>query len=150
MGICYTIAAVFLGMQLAAGENLSAANPDFLRLQKALEQHNFIVKLAPPPVRGAYGLFDSKTRIIWIHPLVFDLGIARPTLIHEAVHAAQLCHGGKTVKALNLAIEPPAMTRRFFMNYQGFSRQIEAEAYTVQVQPDGLDLVISLLQKYCP
>ena len=72
MGIYYTIAAVFLGMQLAAEENLSAANPDFLRLQKALEKHNFIVKLAPPPVRGAYGLFDSKTIMIWIHPLVFE------------------------------------------------------------------------------
>ncbi len=32
------------------------------------------------------------------------------------------------------------------MNYEGFSRQIEAEAYTVQVQPDGLNLVISLLK----
>jgi hypothetical protein len=149
MAIYHTIIAFSLGLQIAAGENLSISNPDFLRLQTALEKHNFVVKISPPPVRGAYGLFDSKTRIIWIHPLVFDLGIARPTLIHEAVHAAQLCHGGKTVKALNLGLEPPAITRRFFMNYEGFTRQIEAEAYSIQVQPDGLDLVISLLQKYC-
>jgi hypothetical protein len=149
MAIYHTIITVYLGLQIAAGENLSVSNPDFLHLQEVLESYNFTVKISPPTVRGAYGLFDSKTRIIWIHPLVFDLGIARPTLIHEAVHAAQLCHGGKTVKALNLGIEPPPMTRRFFMNYEGFSRQIEAEAYTVQVQPDGIDLVISLLQKYC-
>jgi hypothetical protein len=149
MAISSTIIAVFLITQVTAGGDLAASNPDFLRLQNVLEGYGFIVKIIPTPVRGAYGLFDSKTRSIWIHPIVFDLGIARPTLIHEAVHAAQLCHGGKTVKALDLGMEPPAITRRFFMNYEGFSRQIEAEAYTIQVQPDGVDLVISLLQKYC-
>jgi hypothetical protein len=144
-----TLIAISLITQLTSGRDLSASNPDFLRLQKVLEDYNFIVKVAPTPVRGAYGLFDSKTRSIWIDPIVFDLGIARPTLIHEAVHAAQLCYGKKTIKVLNLGMEPPPMTRRFFMNYEGFSRQIEAEAYTVQVQPNGLDVVISLLQKYC-
>lgn len=149
MIVIATIIAVSLITQVISDGDLSRSNPDFVRLQRVVEEYNFKVKIEPTPVRGAYGLFDSKTRIIWIHPIVFDLGIARPTLIHEAVHAAQLCYGGKTVKALNLEIEPPPMTRRFFMNYEGFSRQIEAEAYTVQVQPDGVDLVISLLQKHC-
>ncbi len=31
MGIYYTIAAVFLGMQLATGENLAAADTDFIQ-----------------------------------------------------------------------------------------------------------------------
>jgi hypothetical protein len=124
-------------------------DPEFSRLQKVLEGYGFTVKIEPPPIRGAYGMFKSDARTLWIHPITFDLGIAQPTLIHEAVHAAQLCHGGKTVRSLGLTLPPPPMTRRFFLADEGYSRQIEAEAYTVQVQPDGLPLVMSLLQKHC-
>lgn len=122
---------------------------DFSRLQNVLEQYGFKVKLETPPVREAYGMLQTKTKTIWINPIVFDLGIARPTLVHEAVHAAQLCYGKKQVQALGLDMEPPPMTRLYFMRYHSYTRQIEAEAYTVQVQPDGVDLVISLLNKYC-
>lgn len=132
---------------------LSLATPsidaEFSRLQNVLEQHGFKVKIEPPPVREAYGMLQSKTKMIWIHPIVFELGIARPTLVHEAVHAAQLCYGKTNVQALGLKMEPPPMTRLYFMRYHSFTRQIEAEAYTIQVQPDGVDLVISLLNKHC-
>ncbi len=124
-------------------------DPDFTSLQRLLESFNFKVLIEPTPVRGAYGMLNSKTRTIWIHPVVFDLGIARPTLIHEATHAAQLCKGGNKVEALGLQIQPPPITRNFFLHYEGYTRQIEAEAYTIQVQPDGLNRVTSLLKKYC-
>jgi hypothetical protein len=77
------------------------------------------------------------------------LGIAQPTLVHEAVHAAQLCYGKTKVQALGLEIEPPPMTRLHFMRYHSYTRQIEAEAYTIQVQSDRTDLVIALLNKHC-
>ncbi|GFE70267.1 hypothetical protein [Chroococcus sp. FPU101] len=122
---------------------------DYLRLQTVLEQYGFKIKLETPPVREAYGAFESQTRTIWINPIVFDLGIAKPTLVHEAVHAAQFCYGKTEVQALGLDIEPPPMTRLYFMRYHSFTRQIEAEAYTIQVQPNSVDLVISLLNKHC-
>ncbi len=122
---------------------------EFSRLQTILEDYGFQVKIEPTPIRGAYGQLNVDTRTIWIHPIVFELGIARPTLIHEAVHAAQLCRGKKKVQALGLTIPPPPMTRRFFLQYEGYTREIEAEAYTIQVQPDGMELVISLLHQHC-
>jgi hypothetical protein len=127
----------------------STTNAEFTRLKKVLEQYGFKVKLETPPIREAYGLLESRSKTIWINPIVFDLGIARPTLVHEAVHAAQLCYGKKEVQALGLDLEPPPMTRRHFLQYHSYRRHIEAEAYTVQVQPDGVDLVISLLDKHC-
>jgi len=62
----------------------------FKILKKQLEQTKFQVILDLPPQRGAYGLLKSDSKKIWINPVVFDLGIADQTLIHEAVHAAQV------------------------------------------------------------
>jgi uncharacterized protein (DUF2237 family) len=47
MGIYYTIAAVFLGMQLAAGENLSQANPDFSLPAKSSRKTQFYRQTCP-------------------------------------------------------------------------------------------------------
>jgi len=101
-------------------------------------------------VRNAYGLLQTKTKIIWIQPLVFELGIELPTLIHEASHAAQLCAGKGEITSLNLGFSPPNIARPFFTHYDdGFRRHLEAEAYAIQTHPDGLNLVISLLDKHC-
>ncbi len=122
----------------------------FNQLKQHLEKHNFTVKIANPPVRSNYGLLEVKTRTIWIHPLVFDLKIALPTLIHEATHAAQLCAGKDKITSLNLAIAPPNITRPFFTRYNhGLRRHLEAEAYTLQTHADGYQLVISLLDEHC-
>jgi len=124
--------------------------PEFRELKKHLENHNFIVKIESPPVRSTYGLLDTKTRTIWIEPLVFELGIALPTLIHEATHAAQLCEGKGQIRALGLPFSPPNISRPFFTHYNhGLRRHLEAEAYAVQTHPDGYNLVISLLDKHC-
>lgn len=123
---------------------------EFSKLKKRLEDYNFTVKIETPPVRSTYGLLEVKSRTIWIEPLVFELGIALPTLIHEATHGAQLCAGKNEIRALNLPFSPPNISRPFFTHYNhGLRRHLEAEAYAVQTHPDGYDLVLSLLDKYC-
>ena len=86
----------FLGtsllLSLVAPSILPDLDPTFLRLAEVLERSGFTVILDLPPQWGTYGLLDLPKRSIWINPVVFDLEIARPTLVHEAVHAAQLCY----------------------------------------------------------
>ena len=125
-------------------------NREFLQLQEKLESYGFIVIIESPPRRSTYGLLQTKTKTIWIEPLVFELGIELPTLIHEATHAAQLCAGNGEITTLNLDFSPPNIARPFFMRYNhGFRRHLEAEAYAIQTHADGLELVISLLNKHC-
>ena len=122
----------------------------FNQLQQLLESYDFTVKIEPPPRRSAYGLLQTKTKTIWINPIVFDLEVALPTLIHEATHAAQLCAGNGEIFPLNLSISPPNLARPFFTRYDdGFRRHLEAEAYAVQAHPEGYDMIIGLLNQYC-
>lgn len=123
--------------------------PDFERLLHVLEQANFVVKLELPPKRGNYGLFEIETRTIWINPVVFELGIAQHTLVHEAVHAAQLCGSHGEIGPLALGLEPPLVVQPYFMRYSGIRRLIEAEAYTVQALENSVDYVIELLNTHC-
>ncbi len=137
----------------AEGENgrESATNSElqFEQLQQELKNRGFAVKLEPPAQQGAYGILEPSTRTIWIHPVVFELGIALPVLIHEGVHAAQVCAGDGMVATLQLDIEPPNATRPFFLRYHSYRRTIEAEAYAVQVQPDAYERVGQLLEQHC-
>ncbi|BAQ59870.1 hypothetical protein GM3708_276 [Geminocystis sp. NIES-3708] len=137
----------FIASFLVANSQLS---PEFSELKQRLEKYNFTVKIESPSVRSTYGLLEIKTRTIYISPIVFDLGIALPTLIHEATHAAQLCGGKGEIRALNLPFSPPNVSRPFFTHYNnGLRRHLEAEAYAVQTHPDGYNLVLSLLDRYC-
>ncbi len=141
---------ILLSFLLAQSQSIPADNHQFLQLQKKLESYGFTVKIEPPPQRSTYGLLQTKTKTIWIEPLVFELGIELPTLIHEATHAAQLCAGNGEITTLNLDFSPPNIARPFFMRYNhGFRRHLEAEAYAIQTHADGLELVISLLNKHC-
>ena len=124
-------------------------NPDFLGLKQQLEHYGFQVKIAMPPIRGNYGMLNTKNKMIWINPAVFELGIARPTLIHEAVHAAQLCRGKHQLQLLELETAPPIFARPYFVHYQSPRREMEAEAYAVQAAPDGLEQVMTLLKQHC-
>ena len=130
--------------------SLISPNTEFVHLQQTLENYGFEVRLELPPKRGAYGLLQHSSKTIWINPVVFELNIAQPTLIHEAVHAAQSCAGEKSLKTLGLSIPPPMVTKPFFFRYHSYRRELEAEAYTIQVQPKGTDLAIELLNQYCP
>ncbi len=129
--------------------SLISTDAEFSRLHQVLENSGFEIRMELPPKRGAYGLLQHDSKTIWINPVVFDLGIAQPTLVHEAVHAAQSCAGQENLKTLGLKIPPPVMTRRFFLRYHAYRRQLEAEAYTIQVQPNGVDMAIALLTEHC-
>jgi len=119
-------------------------------IKKQLEQAKFQVILDLPPQRGAYGLLKADSKKIWINPVVFDLGIAEQTLIHEAVHAAQVCKGKGKLSLLGLEIDPLIYAQPFFMHYRDADRrELEREAYAVQTQSNRVELVSSLLKKYC-
>jgi hypothetical protein len=122
----------------------------FIELKNKLEKSGFQVIIELPPKRGAYGLLEESTKKIWINPVVFDLGIANQTLIHESVHAAQVCAGNGKIRTLGLKIEPINYARPFFMRYIDVHRQdLEREAYAVQTQLNNFELAMNLLQKYC-
>ncbi|MEH1791875.1 hypothetical protein [Nostoc sp.] len=128
------------------------SNPEskFLNLKKQLEKFGFEVVIELPPKRGAYGLLREADKKIWINPVVFELHIGTQTIIHEAVHAAQVCAGKGKIKVLGLNIKPSNYARPFFRRYTDVRRQdLEREAYAVQTQPNSYELAVSLLQKHC-
>ncbi|MEA5605928.1 hypothetical protein [Nostoc sp. UHCC 0252] len=125
-------------------------DPKFLQLKNQLENLGFHVMIELPPKRGAYGLLRETDKKIWINPVVFDLNIGNQVLIHESVHAAQVCAGKGKIKVLGLDIQPSNYTRPFFLRYRNVHRQeLEREAYAVQSHPLSFELAISLLQKHC-
>ena len=127
-----------------------APDPQFTDLKNKLQKFGFQVIIQLPPKRGAYGLLQPNTKKIWINPVVFELNIGTKTLIHEAVHAAQVCAGKGKIKTLGLNIQPINYARPFFMRYSDIHRQdLEREAYAVQTQPNSFKLAISLLEEYC-
>jgi hypothetical protein len=122
----------------------------FSLLENQLKKAGFEVIFALPPKRGAYGLLQVSTKKIWINPVVFELNIALPTIIHESVHASQVCAGNGEIKALGLDLIPMNQARPFFQRYPDIHRKdLEREAYTVQTQPNSFDLALSLLNKHC-
>lgn len=131
-----------------------AYSPEFSQLQQTLENYGFTVTLALPPRRGSYGLLQASTRTIWINPVVFDLEIAVPTIVHEAVHAAQLCNAmsngvEENLMPLNLGLTPYAGAYRLYTRYTGLRRTLEMEAYTIQARPDRVEYVTNLLNSRC-
>jgi len=138
-------------------------NTEFVQLKTQLESYGFQVNIAIPPdvnlpkqsgfrhiARKPYGALYSKSKSIWINPIVFDLGISRATLIHESVHAAQYCAGNGNIQALDLDLEPIPQALPFFKRYVNTQRQdLEREAYTVQTQSNSYELARSLLDRHC-
>lgn len=125
-------------------------NQQFRSLENRLEKAGFQVIIKLPPRRGAYGLLEQSSQTIWINPIVFELQIATQTLIHEAVHAAQVCKGKGKITALGLDIQPINYARPFFSHYRNAYRQdLEREAYAVQTQPNRFELAMSLVQQHC-
>lgn len=138
-----------LSFALAFPSSVLASTPEFDQLQRHLEAKGFAVRLEIPPGRGQYGAFKIETRQIWINPVVFDLEIALPTLVHESVHAAQLCAGGQELALLSLDVQPPPQARPFYTRYNAQRQSFEFQAYAVQTQPNRLELATGLLDQYC-
>ena len=132
----------------------SEDHSEFIALQQKLVDYGFQVKLEIPPYanhqgRKPFGLVRNHEKTVWINPVVFDLGNELPVLIHEAVHAAQICAGNGNFSPLNIDLEAPQIALPYFLRYHNLRRELEAEAYIVQTQPNSLDLAAELLDKHC-
>ena len=136
------------------------SDPQITQLVETLERLGFPVRWEQPPVWGTYGLLEVKERSIWINPVVFELGIAQPTIVHEAVHAVQCCAAAaqapslpqsiEDLSPLGLGITPSPLVRPYILQYSNSQRrQLELEAYALQAEPDRVDRAIELLEQYC-
>ena len=122
-------------------------------LVRELQAYGFQIRLAPPPKRGAYGLFESKSRTLWIAPVTIPLGIARQTFLHEAVHAIQSCPSGQLTPLgvtgpLNPVVERE-ISAILLRNYHHTNRLLEREAFLMQAQPDAVPRLQALLKQRC-
>ena len=122
-------------------------------LARELQAHGFQIRLAPPPKRGAYGLFESKSKTLWIAPVTIPLGIARQTFLHEAVHAIQSCPSGSLTPLgvsgpLNPVVERE-ISAILLRNYHHTNRLLEREAFLMQAQPDAVPRLQALLKRRC-
>ena len=126
---------------------------DLTALQQALLSHGFQIEVRQPP-GGAYGRFIFSRKLLEISPLVQDLGITRPVLQHEAVHAAQSCPDGQlTLLKLDCQSSPVVESRiRYLLNnhYSQEHQALEQEAFRLQSQPDAEALIIAALERRCP
>ena len=90
---------------------LPAPAADLEQLQQSLLRHGFRIDVRQPPGR-AYGRFIPAERRLEISPLVRELGITRPVLLHEAVHAAQSCpKGALSLIGVQRPVDPAVASR---------------------------------------
>ncbi len=118
-----------------------------------LKTHGFKVRWEPPPKIGVYGLFEGRSRTLWVHPITFDLGISRQTLLHEAVHAAQSCPQGNLTRLGIPAPVSPLIAQEIssilFRNYHVKDRVLEQEAFSLQGQTAAPSILVKLLRQRC-
>ena len=126
---------------------------DLNALQQTLFRYGFQIEARQPP-GGAYGRFIPDQRLLEISPLVGDLGITRPVLLHEAVHAAQSCPDGQlTLLNLKRRSSPVVESRIRYLLTNHYSQKhqaLEQEAFRLQSQPDAEALIIAALKRRCP
>ena len=123
-----------------------------ISLQQALLRHGFRIEVRQPPGK-AYGRFLSNQKLLEISPLVQELGITRPVLLHEAVHAAQSCPKGKlTLLGIKRKADPAVESRiRYLLSHHYLQEHmaLEREAFLIQGQDDAEALVIKALKERC-
>ena len=135
-----------------APKPLGALPADLQPLVRELQRFGFRLQISAPPVRGVYGLFEAGSRRIWIAPISFELGIARQTFLHEAVHAVQSCPTGTvTPIGWRLPVQPVVrqeisglLTTRYHNH-----RVAEQEAFHLQGQPDAVARLMEALRRRC-
>jgi len=132
---------------------LSRLPADLQPLVQTLQNKGFNLRIALPPARGAYGLFEAKSKRLWISPLTIPLGIVRQTLLHEAVHAAQSCPTGRLTPLGWSAQLNPVVEREIsailLRSYHHVNRVLEREAFMLQGQRDAVPTLIKALQARC-
>ena len=131
---------------------LPAPASDLAQLQRSLLRHGFTIDVQQPPGQ-AYGRFIPAERRLEISPLVRDLGISRPVLLHEAVHAAQSCPNGTlSLIGVQRPVDPAVGSRiRYLLrnHYEPNRSALEQEAFVIQSQRDAEQLIITALNQRC-
>ena len=126
---------------------------DLIPLLDLLHNKGFKVYFQNPPKKGVYGLFNSKSKIIWISPISFELGIGRQTLLHEATHAAQSCpYGSLTPVGWELPITPfikKEIQAILINRYPSKKYIFEKEALSLQGQKNAVSLLLKAISQRC-
>ena len=150
---------VFFQVKSSSSINLTHKNISIQTLNEVepllnlLKNKGFRIEYKIPPKRGAYGLFQSKKKTIWISPISFELGIGRQTILHEATHAAQSCPNGKLSPIgwslpLNQSMRNEIQAY-LLKNYDINQYTIEKEALYLQSQKNGVEILIEAIKKRC-
>lgn len=120
---------------------------------KELRRRGFTVLLQAPPRSGIYGLFEAKSKTLWVAPVAFELGIGRQTVLHEAVHAAQSCPRG-VLRPIGWKVTLAPVVEReisgiLTTRYGHGNLAVEREAFGLQGQADAVSKLISALRARC-
>ena len=126
---------------------------NLIPLVQILREAGYEVNFSKPPIPGAYGATNARKKKIWIAPISVDMGIARQTLIHEAVHAAQGCPNGKYEPiGWNVSIPKNVETTIKQILYQKYARKdyaVEKEAFYMQNHPEAIKKISAALKQRC-
>ena len=127
--------------------------PDLTPLLRALERNGVEVRFAPPPRRGAYGLYEAGPRRLWVAPVTEPLGILRQTFIHEVVHAVQACPRGHVsllgVNTVVLPVVAQSIQALLYTSYSHGVTPVEREAFEIQGRTDAVPLLLKQFKKRC-
>ena len=122
-------------------------------LVEVLQNKGFTVKVALPPIQGVYGLYRPETKTLWISPVTIPLGIARQTLLHEAVHAVQSCPSGMlTPIGWDVKVSPVVereISAILLRSYGHANRVLEKEAFFMQGHVHAESRLMAELNKRC-
>ena len=150
-GSAFVLLSLFgASMQAALAQDFPS---DLLPLVRSLRKVGYDVRFAQPPVPGAYGATNARKKIVWVAPISVDMGIARQTLIHEAVHAAQGCPSGKYEPIGWSVTLPNAVDRTIegilYRQYPHKKFPVEREAFFMQSHPQAFAEIAKALNSRC-
>ena len=144
---------VIADQQLSVDDISIQISDELKPLLDLLKAKGFNIKFKITPRKGVYGLFQSRSKTLWVSPISFELGICRQTILHEATHAAQCCpYGSLTPIGLDLTISPfirNEIQAILFKNYDSKQYMLEKEAFSLQGKKNGVDLLMKALDQRC-
>ena len=152
-----TLLLTVLLSQAAFDQSRAAAEvvlaEDLNSLRNSLSEAGYEVRIQKPPMEGAYGLVNKKSKTIWIAPISEDMGVFRTTFIHESVHAAQACKTGE-FEPIGWSLEVDEAVRVsiesiLYRKYPSNKFDIEREAFLMQGQPDAITRIQKVLKENC-
>ena len=149
--LLFIISLIFI--QIAYSRPKKYENNSISSLIKILNIKGFTIRNEVPPIKGSYGLYETKSKTIWISPITKKLGIYENVLIHEAVHAAQSCPYGFLTKLDNSSnlttLQEELIKRKLLSHYKHENFLLEKEAFSIQVSPNSSQIIIKALNERC-